>query len=174
MAGTGPSDLYDTMVELLDASVLVLGTDAPSRSFVTIANPVLEIGEGDCGCEQLTVHATTINEGTTLPFGLGAGTRPRQDFRINLIGMAVTITRCVPTLDNNGNPPSVASSTAAAEQASQDIWTLYNELWNMVRAGDLFEVCKEVYFDGATPVPAQGGCAGWRLNLRVQIEGYES
>jgi len=173
MAGTGPQDLYDLMNELLDASVLVLGTDVPSRAFVTVANPVLEIGQGDCGCDQLTVHATTINEATTLPFGLGAGTRQRQDFRVNLIGLAVTITRCVPTLDNNGNPPSVASSDAAAQQASQDIWTLWNELWNMARDNELFTVCEEVYFDGATPVVAQGGCAGWRLSLRVQLEGYE-
>jgi hypothetical protein len=173
MAGIGPTDLYYLQVELLDASVLVLAADAPSRAFVTVANPVLEIGEGDCGCDQLTVHATTINELTTLPFGPGAGTRHRQDFRVNLVGLAVTISRCVPTLDNNGNPPAPAESQAAAEQLSQDIWTLYNELWNLARDGELFTICEEVYFDGATPVPAQGGCAGWRLNLRVQLQGYE-
>jgi hypothetical protein len=173
MAGIGPSDLYDLQVELLDAAVLVLGTDAPTRAFVTVANPVLEIGEGDCGCDQLIVHATNITEAATVPFSLGIGTRPRQDFRINLPGLTVTISRCVPTLDNNGNPPAPADSQAAAEQLSGDIWTLYNELWNMVRAGELFELCKEVYFDGAVPIPASGGCAGWRLNLRVQLEGYE-
>lgn len=76
MAGTGPADLYDQCVELLQASVDALDTihslvpgllGAPERAFVSAGTPAL-----DC-CNQLTVSAAPIAEAPAEPLGMGAG-----------------------------------------------------------------------------------------------------
>ena len=175
MAGIGPTDLQDLAAELLTASVEALDTipdydpeleGAPNVQFVNSGGPV-----DDCG--QLTVSVTPIAEAPTAPLLLGAGTRHRQDFRVNLVGLNVRLVRCLPAPAGMGGPPPASVQTAWSAQLNADAWALWNHLWNMARAGDLFTLCGEVYFDSLKTVGPQGGLGGWSLNLRVQLEGYE-
>lgn len=174
MAGTGPSDLYDTCVLVLDAAVDALDTipslapgllGAPERAFVSPGTPAL-----DC-CNQLTVNAAPIAEAPTAPLEMGAGTRHQQSFRKNYVGFTITITRCGP----DGDIPYAASALeAVAEQTNADAWALWNYLWNSERSGALFTICGGVFNDRLAPLTPSGGCYGWVFSFRAEVEGYEA
>ena len=61
----------------------------------------------------------------------------------------------------------------AAAQLNADAWALWNHLYNLVCAGQLFTFCNGVFWDGLRSIAPQGGCGGWVLNLRVALDGYE-
>jgi len=174
MAGVGPADLFSQCVELLNASVDALDTipslapgllGSPERAFVSAGTPAL-----DC-CDQLTVNAAPISEAPTQPLDMGAGTRHQQQFRKNYVGFQVTITRCANLQDM---PPPTGVLEAVAEQTNADAWALWNYLWNLCRSGDLFSICTGVFFDRLAPLTPSGGCSGWVLSMRAELEGYET
>lgn len=169
------TDLNTLCDDLLAASVEALDTipgydvslaGAPERAFVSSGLPTL-----DC-CDQLAVSAIAVNEAPTAPGGLGAGRR-NVTGRRNLVGLVVTITRCVPGPDEEMNPPTVAELEASAAQTNADAWALWNHLWEMWRADLLFTFCGEVFWDGLRSLPASGGCGGSTLTLRVSLDGYD-
>ena len=175
MAGTGPSDLFDKCMEVLDASVAALDTipslapgllGSPERAFISAGTPAL-----DC-CNQLTVNAAPIGEAATVPLELGAGSRHQQSFRKNLVGFQITITRCGPPVGDV--PPSAEEQQAVAEQTCADAWALWNFLWNEERSGALFTICGGVFNDRLAPLTPSGGCYGWVFSFRAEVEGYEA
>jgi hypothetical protein len=88
----------------------------------------------------------------------------------------VTIFRCVPGPVQSKlgfEPPSAVELEAAAEQINADGWALWNHLLNRIRAGLLFDLCREVFFEGGRELTPQGGCAGWVFGFRVALDGYE-
>lgn len=173
MAGTGVLDLYAETQALFAASVEALDMiptfspglgGAPERAFISQGTPAL-----DC-CDQLAVSAIPIREAPTQPLELGAGTRHKQDFRKNYIGWKVWITRCAEITDI---PMPVEAQEAISEQTYADAWALWNYLWNMVRAGELFSLCDGVYFDSLDPLTPSGGCYGSVLTIRAELQGFE-
>ena len=166
----GPEDLQDLAQEFLDACVEALDTipsvapglgGAPARSYVSPGRPAF-----DC-CPQLTVHTGPVTASPTSP-GTTTGTSARSAL-VTVPALIATIVRCIPT----GEQPATEDMQAAAEQINADGWALWNHILNLIRAGDLFQVCGEVFWDGLRPVDPQGGCAGWTLNLRVLLDGYQ-
>jgi hypothetical protein len=168
--GTGPEDLYALEQELLDAAVESLDTiptfapglgGSPERSYISPGLPAF-----DC-CDQLTVHSASILDS---PFSPDSATgRSARSASVITIGLVVTITRCVP-----GQPePPVSDFLEPTQQVEADGWALRNHLRGMIQSGELFSICDEVFWDGLRKVNPQGGCAGWTLNLRVQLDGYE-
>lgn len=177
MAGVGPEDLHALAQEYLAACVESLDTiplfnpglaGAPDRAFTSPGIPVW-----DC-CEQLTVHVDGATESGTSPQGLATGRRQAWG-RINLVGFVATVTRCIPVVGGTSldSLPTIESMTAAAEQIHADGWALWNHIYNMIRAKELFAICDEVFWDGLRAVSPSGGCGGWTLVLRVQLDGYE-
>lgn len=171
MAGVGPTDLHDLATELLNASTEALDTiptydpvlgGAPDRRFVAPGPVAL-----DC-CEQLAVHVAPITEGASAP------ELPAASFaRTNRVQLTVTISRCVPVPDGNGNPPPALAQEEAAQQINADKWALWNHLYNMIRDGDLFSRCCDVIWGALTPLQPNGGCGGSRLAITVCFDGYE-
>lgn len=173
MAGIGPTDLNALCEELLAASVESLDTiptfdntldGSPPRAFVSPGQPALEC----CDDGQLTVYAGSVN---ALPTG-----EPRLDKtgRKNIVGLVVTIVRCIPSAgDDQMNPPTGAELALAAAQTNADAWALWNHLFNMWVSGDLFTFCGEVYWDGLRSITSSGNCGGWNLFIRVDLDGYE-
>jgi hypothetical protein len=169
--GTGPEDLYALEQELLDASVESLDTiptfapalgGAPERSYISPGLPAF-----DC-CDQLTVHTPSILDS---PFSPDSATgRSARSASVITISLVTTITRCIP----GGTEPDVLDLVAPTQQIAADGWALRNHLLGMIRSDELFTICDEVFWDGLRFVNPQGGCAGWTLNLRVQLDGYES
>ena len=173
MAGTNVLDLYTDTDLLLAASIEALDMipsvspglgGAPERAFVVMGQPAL-----DC-CDQLTVQALPITEAPTEPLNMGAGTRHQQQFRKNYVGWRVTVTRCAEITEI---PMPVSAQQAIAEQCYADAWALWNYLWNMARAGEIFSICGGVYFDSLNPLTPSGGCYGSVLTIRAELEGFE-
>ena len=178
-----PTDLHQLAEEVLAASVEALDTiptfspglaGAPERSFVSGGRPAFDNCCGDTPTSvggQLTVNAQFI-----LPKQVGptlTGTDARIQVRVNLVTFSVTIVRCVPTTDDQGEAPPVEWLEDASAQTDADAWALWNHLWNMVRAGALLSICQEVFFDGMRALDPSGGCGGWVLSLRAELGGYE-
>lgn len=173
MSGVGPQDLENLAEEFLAACVESLDTiptfepdldGAPDRSFVSPGLPVW-----DC-CEQLTVYVTQVVEEATSPLGLSSGRRASFGRR-DLVMLIAGITRCIPT--SGGDPPEPSALQASATQINADGWALWSHLHNMVRSEELFTLCGEVFWDGLRAVTPLGGCAGWNLQVRVALDGYE-
>ena len=173
MAGTGPEDLQELCQEFLDACIEALDTipnvalglgGAPERRFVSPGQSA-----DDC-CPQLTVWAQAAGESPRSP-GTFRG-RSATDGQIDIITLVARIIRCVDT-GTDGRPPDPTSLQESAEQINADGWALWNHLYNMVRADQLFMLCGEVFWDGLRSITPSGGCGGWNLFLRVELDGYE-
>jgi hypothetical protein len=119
-------------------------------------------------CPQLAVYATPISEADTAPGGLTSGKRVSLG-RINHVLFSIEIVRCIPT---DVEPPA-SEITAASAQTNADAWALWNHLFNLIGSGQLLTLCQEVFFEGITAVSPSGGCAGWTVALRAQLDGYQ-
>ena len=170
MAGTGPTDLQTLAEEFLAACVESLNTiptfapglaGAPERSFVSPGQP-----QYDCCPEgQLTVHIPAVNSDPIQPL--------KNHIRANLVSLTATILRCVPSTDEDGNYPTVIEAQAAADQVNTDGWALWNHIFNLISAGQLFRLCEKIQWTGLRSITPSGGCGGWTLNLTVQTDGYQ-
>ena len=175
MAGSGPGDLHTQALDLLAYSSLALDAipisdpgllGAPLRAFVSPGEPALDC----CDDGQLTVHVSTITEAAT-KVGLNAGIKHRAGkMHINLVTFVVTIARCFNWPE--GGVPKETTLEALSEQSDADAWALWNGLWNSTISGDLFSLCGQVYFDGMRAITQSGGCVGWTLTIRAEVEGY--
>jgi len=173
MAGSGPDDLQLLAEEFLAACVEALDSipsavvglgGAPLRQYVSPGQSA-----DDC-CPQLTVWAQAVSESPRSP-GSFIG-KSARDSQINVVSLVARILRCVPT-GQGGEPPDPTDMQDAAEQINADGWALWNHLYNMVRAEELFSLCGEVFWDGLRSINPSGGCGGWQLFLRVELDGYE-
>lgn len=174
MAGVGATDLYQLAGEYLFAVRDALNTtvkQAPSRGFVSPGAPAW-----DC-CDQLTVHVVSPQLAPTSP-GVGALSDQRRfnlgDY-VNYITLTATILRCVPTLDDDGNLPTVTAMDAAAQTILSDLWAVWNVLSQAKAAGTLFAGrCREMTFTPAVSQNPQGGCGGWEISAIVQLDSYRT
>ena len=175
MVGTGPENLHALAEEYLDACTAALDTiqdfapglgGAPERRFISPGLPAF-----DC-CDQLSVHIQGVLDAQTLPGGLGAGRRHAYGGKVNLVLMVATLTRCVPVITDK-TWPTPEEMEVAAEQINADGWALWNHLFNLALAGQLFQFCGEVHWDGLNSIVPQGGCGGWTLGVRVRLDGYQ-
>lgn len=175
----GPGDLDLLAHDVLDACVEILDgipadeptlAGAPDRAFVAPGEPVW-----DC-CDQLAVHAPSIGEQATGPFGAVGNAAKRHVFgRIPMVRIQVTITRCVPegtVVGTSFQPPTVTALQDAAAQIHADGWALHNGIFNRIAQGILTDRCSEVAWDGLESATPAGGCAGWTFLLRFQLDGY--
>ena len=172
MAGTSPTDLFSLAEDYLEACVDALDTiptfapalgGAPERSYVAPGLPAL-----DC-CPQLTVDVRAVQEDPRSPSGPGSGQRARYGARKNNVFLVATIVRCYP----REVPPDQTEMQEAAEQVDADGWALWNYIWNLIRSGELFTLCDDSSPELRQLTPS-GGCAGWTLSMRVELEGYEA
>lgn len=181
MAGVDARDLWLLADELKTACEAALDTlpalglnGVPSRSYVANAEPAAD----NC-CEndgQLTVHWERTLELTTEPQGLAVGRRAGRHIRMNDVGLLVTVFRCVPGPEETISsfvPPAVESLELSSQQLYADAWAIWNHLFNLICAGELFTRCKNVVMQGMRPIPESGGCGGFVLALQVALDGYE-
>jgi len=170
----GPGDLFETANDLLLAAAEALDTvpdflgtgflGAPDRQFIAPGNPV-----HDC-CEQLAVWVNPVGAGSRSPGTLA------PVMQITRPTLRVHATRCVPTGRLVGKqyvPPTPEVLSASAEQHLADGWALWNHIFNLIRAEQLFIKCSKIIWDGLRSITPQGGCGGYTLTLRVEKDGYD-
>lgn len=176
----GPTDLHDLAEDFLQACADSLDTipgadpdlvGAPARAFVNPGVPVW-----DC-CEQLVVYDPSVGEQATLPSNTPGTTARRHVFgRIPMVRLVATITRCIPqgtVVGKTYTPPLPALLTAAAAQHHADAWALHNGIFNRLGQGLLAGGrCSEASWEGLEAVTPAGGCGGWTLQIRFQLDGY--
>jgi hypothetical protein len=156
------TDLHDLAAagQILDTT----GNDPINRAFVSHGPPAL-----DC-CDQLAVHIANIGEATTNATDpLGPGFRHARG-RVNLTVLIVTVTRCHPVIGDDAQIPTADELTAAAATLNADAWAIWNGLYRM--RNELFAACDLVFFDACVPLPPQGGCAGYVMQIRFELGGY--
>jgi hypothetical protein len=173
MAGTGPEDLQALCQEFLDACVEALDTipvfapglgGAPERSYISPGQSA-----DDCCPDQLTVWSNGLVPSPRSP-GNFTG-KSGVEGQIIAASLTARIVRCLH--QNEGEAPVPADAQADAEQVNADGFALWNHVFNLIRAGMLFTLCGEVFWQGLRSVTSQGGCGGYTLNLLVEIDGYQ-
>lgn len=161
------SRLFDLALALLTAvedGAAAEGVTLPARRYVAHMLPSAD-------CDQLTVHVerTFGYEGALeaeqlLPQYARAGHALRGATYV------VQLWRCVPALDDNGNPPTAAALQASAQEIDADAVLLVNSVLAAERAGDL-PGCSGVAIENWTPLTASGGLGGGELRVRVTLGG---
>lgn len=180
--GVGPDDLHQIALDLLDACIgsldeiptLLPGeglSGAPERAFISPGEPVW-----DC-CEMLVVHSPLITRELTSPISPSpvSGTQHRTGAWMNIVGLTVTIGRCLPEGELKGTqyvPPTTDEMQAAARQINADGWALYNGISNRLYQGLLSEKCSGWKWGGVNSATPMGGCGGWTINFQAQLDGY--
>lgn len=155
--------------ELLDLAVAALADSSAGpmeRSFLVHGTPVHD-------CAQVTVAVTSIGDASfPAQSTIGAGQRHITG-ALNLYGFQIEITRCLPTIDSAGDPPSPEEETAAASGLHEDVMLVWNRVRQEKRDGTLFGGdCDMLFFDGALAVESQGGFGGWTIDFRADISGF--
>lgn len=153
--------------ELLDlcADAVTAASSEPNRVYVAPPGPAFD-------CDQLTVEVRSLGDH---PFPaqstLGAGRRIHA--AINLVGFRVKIVGCVPTLDEEGNPPSEVDSQAAAFGLNKDLYAIWTRVRTAFKDGTLFSGnCSALFFDGGRALDELGGLAGYEIDFRAELEGF--
>src|SRR5215831_13905303 len=131
---------------------------APERAAVWPGPPA----DDCCDDGQLAVWTARITNAPTKG-GLDQGTLHRIQGFITWATVNVKILRCVQMSTEDGDAPDPAVMQEAAEQTNADIWAIWNDTYWAARDGQLGNLCKEVFWDGAAPITPSGGCVGWLL-----------
>jgi hypothetical protein len=116
-------DLATKLLGLVDDQLTELGIATPERQYLAPgANVVFD-------CEQLTIRIARIIpgvQGADTPYPVVTHSKLRKTAEL-----FVTLVRCVPSMNDDGSPPSVADYTAAAEVSFNDAMALRIALENI-------------------------------------------
>lgn len=82
--------------------------------------------------------------------------------------IAIAVVRCVPTLDDNGNPPATTVAEAAALPILTDALLVWDAVVAAQRAGTI-PTCGSVAFESWASVEANGGLGGGVTRIRCAV-----
>jgi hypothetical protein len=169
------ADLYGLCREFLIAceEAVALAPGGPiDRSFVSPGPPAW-----DC-CPQLTVHAggPVVSDTAPLRPPLQIAHRIQGHVELNLVTLTATVIRCVPGLPENSlDAPDADALDASSETTLGDVWSIWNHIATRKRDLSLWGPKeREVVLDPAVALNAAGNCAGWQVQVRVQLDGYRT
>lgn len=160
MTVTNPTLLADLAQELLDAGAELLADTVPDRVLVSHGEP-----PGDC--EELTVHLVRVRPRAT--DGIGS------ECSVVLVATyAVSLWRCVTAvaMEDRDDPIPEADVLSAENLALLvDGWAL---LKGMTRKWVEHSLpggvpCNQVTWGTLEPKPPQGGLAGWRFEVAIDL-----
>jgi len=165
------SDLYDAAESLLAAAATAIaagGNVAPAVQYVSAGPPAI-----DC-CDQLTVHVQLHVQVAMREAGSQA--IPQSRPAVQMATFVVTAMRCYPIVEGGVQlrVPDGQKLDAAARVVYLDGWALWNGVRTLIRTDRLFpgRWCRSVDTGPMTPMPTQGGCAGWQLPVLAEVDGY--
>lgn len=156
--------IADAMLAAIVFHYIEEGVDLPARQYVANGLPAFD-------CEQVTVFC----ENTVGIQGSPLAEFPSEQFRDAGHAMragifAVTIIRCVPMLDDDGDPPAVEAEDESAALIYGDAVRALNALIGAEERGDL-PGCGSVVFQRWTNENAQGGLGGGTLRVAISLAG---
>jgi hypothetical protein len=163
---------YDIAHELLNyvvTSFAAEGIDLPDRRYVHHGEPAHDYGpEVDPDCTgQLTINWEFVGSGQP-----GAETSDSNKQRgcvlIDFIEYAIELVRCVPTLQEDGTPPTVIALDDSALDLAVDGYVLRRSVYDAWSSG-IFCQCQDIQIARMTAISPRGGVAGWRQTLQVEL-----
>lgn len=162
---TALSALADEFLTVCHTALGTTDAGAPTLYYVSPSKPVY-----DC-CPALIVHAPSLSMEPTSPFSPPGtlGQRPRLGMVI-LATLVATALRCAPKPLKDGSV-STAAIEASAVEVQQDGWAMWNGITCAIRQETFKDLCAFVHFDRAVAIIEQGGCVGWEMTIRAQIDG---
>lgn len=150
-AGTNEtaSRSYDLMVAVmaeLVAAYTELNVTPPDRRYIWVGVPAVD-------CEQLVVAYNRLYTGVP---GQEANEPEYLPVIQRVVEMTIEVHRCVPVVEEGGEPPDPSAMQAAAETIIMDSWVVRRALENYpLLTGQLKAVGAQ------THIEAQGGFAGF-------------
>lgn len=164
------SHLNDVANDLLTSA-----EDSLTAAGLTVPGRVLLMHGGFGGiafdCDLLAVTFDAVRpSGGVLMF-----TNPDPSCQIVPVAdLSVVLLRCVEALTSAAEIPDADAMDAETEALNADGFALVRYLLDQWRAKTLFPTARitayrDVQFGDLTPVPPQGGLAGWRLPVSVQL-----
>lgn len=126
----------------------------PDRQYVWIGNPAVD-------CEQLVISYNRIYTGVPAQEEAGPLYVPVVQ---RVLEMKIEVHRCVPVIDEGGDPPDPAAMQAAAQTIVQDAWIVRRAL-ELYPSGDLLKTVGQ-----EEQIEAQGGFAGFSIIFGLGIQ----
>jgi len=134
----------------------------PCRMFISVGPPVWD-EQACCTDGQLTAHVDRVYP---------VGNFPSQNSQVNLCqtplaaDFIITLLRCYPVMDEQGNAPTHLELQVAGEAFARDLWILTTALLCCLGAKKRRQ---KFVFNGSRFVGPQGGCAGIELRFTVEL-----
>ena len=157
--------VYEVATDILEctaARLTAYGIDVPTRQYVHMGEVAL-----DC-CDPGQLVVTVSNLTHAMP---GAGEEIAVCSPPRSVTFDVWLNRCVPTLDDNGDPPTAAELDDSAETLLTDLWTLAYVLWDGYKDGCWGGGCASVLFGPITPYGPEGACGGVHASITLNLTG---
>lgn len=154
--------LFDSILACACSSLDEFSTClCPCRKYVSAGPPVWD---NCCPDGQLTVHLERLYVAGNFPGANGQSIVCSNPLAAEI---NVTLIRCHPTVDDNGNPPSLTVLDNAANQIHTDLYVMLNALICCLAA-----TAKRQPFTilSARILGPSGGCVGAEIRLAVQIQ----
>lgn len=142
------------------------GNAVPTRTYHSHGPPAVDFCEED----MLAVYLDNPAVGEDGPsVRIAENTGPVK--RMPILRMCVELWRCVPTVDELGNPPTAAALLASADGLANDMWAL--DTYLRANAATLFPTGMAgtvvPNFSDPVPLPPHGKMAGWRWRVQVPV-----
>jgi len=161
-----PDRIWDLAGDVLAAIESGFASDdvsLPTRRYRTYGVPAIDCEELVVALEASLGTEGAVNQEVTEPLLAKPGHAMRS------VRFAVWLLRCHPTVQDDGNPPTVTAEEEAAELVMQDAQRLLNVIVAAQRAGDL-PACGGLAFEQWTAITPNGGIGGGVLRLRMMLQ----
>lgn len=165
MTQPGTFDLYDfanKFLGLVEDQLTSMGVSIPDRVYVA---PALDIA---FDCEQLTVHLARIIsnfQGGDTPYPVVTHAKQRKSAEL-----FVTLVRCVPTMNDDGTPPSVGDLQASAEVLVNDMFCLRRAVEQIEHQHLLLPINVPATVGPAQSMGPSGGVAAAQVMYTAEIQ----
>lgn len=150
----------DDVLDALVAGYVAQGVDLPDRQLVTPGLPAWDCDMLAVQVEREFSYSGNLAQEVIEPLTQGVA------FAMRGAQLGITLVRCVPVPDEEGNPPTAANEQASAELILTDSQRMLNVLVAAVRNGDIGG-CNSVAFMEWVALGPEGGLGGGLLRVRI-------
>ena len=155
--------LAQSLLDVAAAALTAAGQDVPDRVFISASQPPAEPTE--CA-ETLAAWPGPLRTVPVPPL------QKRGCTSKTLAELHVTLYRCVPIMQEDGTPPTVAELDASGKSLAVDGWVIWRAVLRAWSDGTLFDdiSCQSIDLSrGMINLPPLGGIAGWDITVLVSL-----
>lgn len=167
------SDYFDALEAFFKVCVTALAdtpAGAPACAYISEGPALWD----DCPCLIVAAGGPAVADTFPLQPVLGPGHRAELGIQVNLVAMTATILRCATKIGEYGDLPQPSDHSVVAQQTTADIWAIWNHVRQAKKDGTLFPPKeRELFADAAALQNQEGGCVGWALTIRAELDGYK-